>query len=81
MCTINLAIDDILLDQVRPSFKDESALKEWIKDQVSIVIRDFATAQAKTERRAHKHDALMGVIKDAQEIDYKTIHLKEKYEL
>lgn len=81
MCIINLAIDDILLDQVRPSFKDESALKEWIKDQVSIVIRDFATAQAKTERRAHKHDALMGVIKDAQEFDYKTIHLKEKYEL
>ena len=80
MCTFSIAIDDALLDSVRSSFQDEKALAEWMKEQVSIVLQNFAAShRADVVRHAHKHDALMGILKDAPEMDYRTLHLSEKY--
>lgn len=80
MCTFNLAIDDMLVERVRPSFPDEKALNEWMKKQMAIVLQNFVASQDKKELcHAHKHDALMGVLKDAPELDYKALHLSEKY--
>lgn len=49
---------------------------------MAIVLQNFIASQDKKKlRHAHKHGALMGVLKDAPELDYKALHLSKKYEI
>ena len=78
MCTFDLTFDDTLVSAARRSFPNEDRLKEWMQDQLSILLQRVST-EAVT-RTPHKHDALMGILSDAPEIDdCKRIHLREKY--
>ena len=78
MCTYNLTFDDALVSAARCSFPNEERLKAWMQDQLSILMQRISTETV--TRAPHKHDALMGILSDAPEIDeYKRIHLREKY--
>lgn len=80
MCTFNIALDDVLVSTARSSFPDDESMTLWMEEQITDLLRKY-TVQANTEhlRRPRKHDALMGVIADAPELDYKRMHLKDKY--
>jgi hypothetical protein len=34
MCSINIALDDFLVEEVRPSFADDKALEQWLQQQI-----------------------------------------------
>lgn len=87
MCTFNIALDDKLVDTAKASFLNVDEMTAWMEDQITVLLRNHAisTERAKIDsaelnhRKAHKHDALMGIIYSDTEKDYKRIHLREKY--
>lgn len=87
MCTFNIALDDKLVDTVRSSFPNMEEMTTWMQEQLTFLLSNYtpSTESASVNslghniRKARKHDALMGIISDNVEEDYKRIHLREKY--
>ncbi|MBQ0073340.1 MAG: hypothetical protein KBT34_04015 [Prevotella sp.] len=53
-----------------------------MEETISAILMDYVSkTETKSVRIPRKHDALMGVLSGAPEIDYKREHLKEKYGL
>ncbi|MDO4991405.1 MAG: hypothetical protein Q4E26_00425 [Prevotellaceae bacterium] len=82
MCTFNIALDDTLVKSARQSFPDENSMTIWMEEQISVLLKMHVQAEnKKSVRKAHKHDALMGIISEVSDIDAKRVHLSEKYGL
>lgn len=82
MCTFNIALDDELVKTARQSFPDEDSMTIWMEEQISILLKmHVQSGNQDKARKAHKHDALMGIISEVKDIDIKRIHLSEKYGL
>lgn len=80
MCTVNIAIEDKLIDTARLSFGNEKSMKKWLEEQVTALLRSrLSYNETKTKRAPRKHDALMGIINNDINLDYKRLHLSEKY--
>lgn len=80
MCTFNIAINDRLVSSARSSFPDDKSLTKWMEEQITVLLTStVAETKEKAIRRPRKHDALMGIIGDIPEVDYKRVHLQEKY--
>ena len=43
MCTFNFSIDDMMIDRIRPSFKDESAIHAWLHNQLMSAITQLSS--------------------------------------
>ena len=41
MCVYNIEIDEEVVSRVRPSFKDDSALKEWMQEQIVRLMKQY----------------------------------------
>lgn len=76
MCTFNIAIDDQLVTSARLAFRDEKSMTAWIEEQITVLLNNHVN---NAERRPRKHDALMGILSDAPDTDYRRSHLREKY--
>lgn len=80
MCTFNLAIDDELVNTARKAFPNEKEMTLWLEKQVSDLLDRVSVSKKITKtQKIHRHDALRGILKDAPDLDYKRIHLDEKY--
>lgn len=80
MCTFNLAIDDDLVDNARSAFTNKEAMTSWLEDQISDLLEQISIEKEELkERKPHKHDVLRGILRNAPDLDYKRIHLEEKY--
>ena len=44
MCTINITIDDALLERIRPAFRSEDALRSWMTERVKSMLQDYNDA-------------------------------------
>ena len=42
MCNYNISIDDALMDEVRPHFSGETAIQQWLEQQVKAMVVRFA---------------------------------------
>lgn len=49
MCTINLTLDETLVEKVRPYIADDKALERWVQQLVEEAVLDFYARQ-KTHR-------------------------------
>ena len=45
MCNYNITINDSLVEKVRPSFADDSALELWLQRQIEELLLDFYRRQ------------------------------------
>lgn len=82
MCTFRISLDDKLVNSARMSFHDDNRMTLWMEETISAILMDYVSkTETKSVRIPRKHDALMGVLSGAPEIDYKREHLKEKYGL
>lgn len=85
MCTYNLSVNDVLIEQARSAFNDDNALKEWLQKQLDtalhVLVNKNSSIDNPTPRLKHKHDDLMGILFDTPNKDYKRMHLNEKYGL
>ena len=50
MCTYSIEIEDSLMSRIRSSFKDDSAIKSWMQEQVVTLILQY---ESKTNVESH----------------------------
>ena len=43
MCTFHFSIDDMIIDRIRPSFKDESEIQKWLHNQILSAITQLSS--------------------------------------
>lgn len=84
MCTFDLSFNDSLVENIRPFFKDEAAIKEWMQHQMEYVISQFYTSKASTQPQTktfvHSLSHLRGIGDSSMSIDQlRDEYLKEKY--
>lgn len=53
MCTINITLNNSLVEKVKPSFAEDNAFKLWLQQQVEKLLLDFY-AQQEVRNRAKK---------------------------
>lgn len=80
MCTFNIVLDDELVKTARKSFSNEDSMTAWMEEQITALLTRYVpTSENKAERRQRKHDSIMGIISGAPDLDYKRMHLSDKY--
>ena len=45
MCSINITLNDTLVEKVRPSFADDNALKLWLQQQLEKFLLSYSMQQ------------------------------------
>ena len=49
MCTYNISLNDALVEQARPAFPDETALQQWMQEQISAALERFLSKRKEVE--------------------------------
>lgn len=84
MCTFNLKIEDSVVDKIRPAFKDDSAMQEWMQQQLDMLVVQYVQRmpqrlQEKTSP-SHSLSHLRGVFTSAKtDEQLMDEYLQEKY--
>lgn len=90
MCTYSISIKDSIVDTIRPSFKDDNAIQEWMQQQIESLVAKFVldkkteTMQpvAETKDSVYQHDILCGIFsKDSDLESLRESYIEEKYGL
>ena len=53
MCTYNVRIDDAVMSRVRPHFKGEDAMQQWMEQQLQKVLMDYIDLSEKRLSARH----------------------------
>ena len=51
MCTFALTLDDKLVEQAKPAFKDEKAMKDWLRTQMESLLRKKTSGTSSEKRK------------------------------
>ena len=54
MCTYTFKLDDKLVERVRPAFRDDYAINEWLQSQLETFVRQFAEKLAPRKNKSNK---------------------------
>lgn len=57
MCTYNIEIEDSVVSRIRSSFKDDSAIKAWMQEQVITLILQYEP-KPKSQKQMDRNSAL-----------------------
>ena len=72
MCTYNIAIDDTLLERVKPAFADNAAINAWMQSQVEMLLWQMvADMPSKVSSPIKLSQRLRGIAHAPAEFDYK----------
>lgn len=73
MCTYTISLNDSLVETIRPAFRDEMALEQWLQRQMDTIIIEFATKQQVVPKRRQQplSQRLRGIAKAPENFDYK----------
>lgn len=55
MCTFDLSFNNALVDSIRPAFKDENAIKEWMQHQLELLMAQLVTMQSESRNVSYHH--------------------------
>lgn len=50
MCTYTFTLDDKLVEQVRPAFRDNNAIQEWLQSQMELFVRQYVKKIAQKKK-------------------------------
>ena len=53
MCTYTFTLDNKLVEQVRPAFRDDYAINEWLQSQLESFVRQFAEKLAPKKNKSN----------------------------
>ena len=53
MCTYTFTLDNKLVEQVRPAFRDDYAINEWLQSQLESFVRQFAEKLAPKKTKSN----------------------------
>jgi len=80
MCRYNIAIDDALMDQVRPAIDSDMDEVAWVQLQVEALFRRLAVrAASQREKKLSLSKRLRGIGTAPEGFDYKK-ELEERFE-
>ena len=72
MCLYKISVDDKLVEQVKPAFRDEKAINDWLQSQVEVLFIQFATSIAHKEKPKTKlSERLRGIGIAPKDFNYK----------
>jgi len=70
MCTFNITLSDVAINRIRPAFKDDAAVKEWLQKQLENIVLQFNVVS--NESKPTLSQRLRGIAKNVPEdFDYK----------
>lgn len=46
MCTYNITLEDSLIERVRPAFRSEDALQQWMTEKMRALLLSFPTSSS-----------------------------------
>ncbi len=82
MCTYSFSFNDAAINRIRPAFKDDAAVQEWLQKHLEMLITQFqvTTPQATTNSR-HSLSHLRGIFAESAmtEKELKDEYLNKKY--
>lgn len=79
MCTYNFSLDDILIERVKPAFRDDSSIHNWMQKQLENALEKLAVSlPAKEEKKVMLSQRLRGIAKVSNDFDYKK-ELENRY--
>lgn len=82
MCTYSFSFNDTAIDRIRPAFKDDAAVQEWLQKKLEMLIMQFqVTPQQATRNSEHSLSHLRGIFADSKmtEEELKDEYLNKKY--
>ena len=72
MCMYNIAIDDTLLERVKPAFADNAAINAWMQSQVEMLLWQMvAEMPSKGTSPVKISQRLRGIAHAPADFDYK----------
>lgn len=70
MCTYNLSLSDAAVDRIRPAFKNDAAVQEWLQQQLEMLVMQFVVPTPKGKPTVSQR--LRGIAKNVPaDFDYK----------
>lgn len=82
MCTFDLSFNNALVDSIRPAFKDDNAIKEWMQHQLELLMAQLKVSQTNPQNASYHHSLshLRGIGTTGQSIEQiRDEYYKEKY--
>ena len=81
MCTYNISLSDAAIDRIRPAFKDDAAVKEWLQQQLELLVLQFKVTTPQPHSSKHSLSHLRGIFADSDMTDkqLKDEYFSEKY--
>ena len=72
MCTYTIAVDDALMERVRPAFADNAAIGDWMQSQIEVLLLQVASGMEHQEKAPLKlSQRLRGIASAPRNFDYK----------
>jgi len=73
MCTYTLTFDDKLMEKVRPSFANDTAMKTWLQNQIEVLLIQYiGDVKSYAQKNQPKlSERLRGIGKAPEGFDYK----------
>jgi hypothetical protein len=71
MCSYDIALDDTLVNKIRPAFTDNDAIAKWMQQQVEAMVLQLATSMEHSKEKTPLSKRLRGVVKAPKDFDYK----------
>ena len=72
MCTYTLTLDDKLVEQASPMFRDKNAMQEWMQAQMEILFVQYITIHSsKNSSKLKLSERLRGIGVAPKGFDYK----------
>ena len=82
MCTLNITLNDSLMDKARPAFADDESLRSWLQKKLSDYANHLVVVSLPNEKQHHRHESLCGILNTkASEEDLLEEYLQDKYNL
>lgn len=63
MCTFNLEIEDDVVSRIRPSFKDDAAIKVWMQEQLVLLMMQYNSSYQKANPAKMDFESALSYIK------------------
>lgn len=63
MCTVNIKVDDAIMQQINPELTTRESISQWLQSQVNMMIEELATAYHKSPN-AHSVEEMHTILAD-----------------
>ena len=73
MCTYNITLSDTLVENARPAFGSDGALRQWMQEQVSMALERFIES-AQLDGATYKENEQCAAVKESLTKAFDELH-------